>query len=392
MKIIEKIIKIGFLAALALFLLAGLGKTVFRAKDINSYENRKANRLHAPTMETVLDASFQDSVEDALSDQVLLAETFKRLHNEGNSGYLYRAVKDFLRDHPEKYIVLNDIYVYGSDYLVYGPYDLSEKMEDLTVKTEVINTLMAEHPELDFYAFYVEKDSDIYFETGAKMGYAGFLQESLAMAPGHFGMFEINDFETYKDCFYHTDHHWNNRGSYRGYVRLAELLGVDEPLLEPVEELTLPNTLSGSKAASTGMRGVFHEPFPAYRFQFPEMDIQLNGEPAADYGRQEEFILGSASGISYGTFYGGDTGEAVFDTGRADRKNILVLGDSYDNAVLKLLASHFHKTYSIDVRNYEHAMGRPFAFGEYVKENNIDQVLFVGCGTFFTIPELLQEG
>ena len=392
MKLLEKMVNVGFLALLGLFLLAGLGRTLFWPKELNDYENRKANQMPKPEVETVLNAGFQAGAEDALSDQALLAQTFKRLYNEGSSRFLFGMVEGFLRENPERYIALRDAVVFGGDYLVYRPYDLAASTEKLDAKAEGLNALMDRCPELDFYVYYVEMDSDLNLETGEKAGLFEYLQAGLSLPPDRLGRFEISSFSRYRDCFYRTDHHWNHRGSYQGYVQLGALLGVEEPLMEPAEELTLPYRLSGSKAAASGIKGVFTEDFQAYRFAFPEMEIHINGQPAEDYGQQEAFFAGTADRASYAAFYGGDPGEIVFDTGREDRKNLLVIGESYDNAVLKLLACHFHKTYSVDLRNYEHDMGHTFAFSRYVQDNAVDMVLFVGSGSFFTMPEFLPEG
>ena len=60
------------------------------------------------------------------------------------------------------------------------------------------------------------------------------------------------------------------------------------------------------------------------------------------------------------------------------RKNILLLGDSFDNAIRKLVASHFNKTFSVDERTYEEDMGEPFILAEYVQKNDIDIVVYDG--------------
>ena len=82
--------------------------------------------------------------------------------------------------------------------------------------------------------------------------------------------------------------------------------------------------------------------------------------------------------LKYGLFYGGDEGEIIFDTGRKNRPSILIFGNSFDNAILKLIAGHFNKTYSIDLRHYEKTMGKPFLIDEYMKTHIIDKVLFIG--------------
>ena len=69
--------------------------------------------------------------------------------------------------------------------------------------------------------------------------------------------------------------------------------------------------------------------------------------------------------------------------------NILIIGESYDNAILKLLASQFNKTYSVDLRDFERDLGKPFSFDKYVRENEIDKVLFIGNYGFFVQDEFI---
>lgn len=59
-----------FVLLLLLIMLAGLAATLFFPDDINGYENRYAYKIAPPTLSSVADGSFQDGVENALSDQV----------------------------------------------------------------------------------------------------------------------------------------------------------------------------------------------------------------------------------------------------------------------------------------------------------------------------------
>lgn len=61
-----------------------------------------------------------------------------------------------------------------------------------------------------------------------------------------------------------------------------------------------------------------------------------------------------------------------------------MLGESYDNAILKLMASHFDRVYSVDLRSYEQDMGKPFRMAEYLREHDITKVLWIGSLMFYT--------
>lgn len=393
MKPTGKLLNAGFVLALLAFFLLGLGKAVLRPKEVNTYENRGAHRLEAPALDTVLDGSFQDSVEDALSDQVPLAQVMKKIYNEGGSRLVLGAMSGFLGTKPPYYVSLLGTKLFAGDYLVYDTYTMERVAENLRKKADNLNAQFAAHPELDFYAYYIEKDTDVNLETGEKPGIYEALAQELALPEGHRARFEVDGFADFGRDFFRTDHHWNRTGSYRGYREVLELLGVSDEPLAPLGEETVAEDFSGSKAGSAGMRGVFTEEFAAYRFDFPEMKITVNGEPAGDYGNQEAYLNGTAGEpLSYGSFYGGDFGEVIFDTGREDRENLLVVGESFDNSILKLLASHFGKTYSVDLRNYEQAMGSAFALSPYVERNQIGTVLLIGNCDYYTMPEFMLEG
>ena len=183
--------------------------------------------------------------------------------------------------------------------------------------------------------------------------------------------------------YYRTDHHWNNIGSYRGYREAAALLGCTD-LLEPLETARVDNHFSGSKALLTGAQEQFFEPMDLYRFAFPNMSVTIAGEPADDYGRQDAALSGQIAGASYSGIYGNDDGEIILDTGTAGRGNLLMIGESYDNAILKLIAAHFDRVYSVDLRSYEQDMGKPFRMAEYLREHDITKVLWIGSLMFYT--------
>ena len=142
-------------------------------------------------------------------------------------------------------------------------------------------------------------------------------------------------------------------------------------------------TVHGSKAAACGADQL-GEAMTVFRFGFPAMTVTLDGQPAADYGNQ-------GGPLSYSTIYGGDNGEVILDAG-ASGPNLLILGESYDNAVLKLLASHYDTLYSVDLRYYAHTMGEPFDLSAYVQEHQITKVLLMGNIDFYIQDAFNLEG
>ena len=197
----------------------------------------------------------------------------------------------------------------------------------------------------------------------------------------------IHSLEEYGQYFYTTDHHWNYRGSYAGYCDIVRMmLGEDEPVLEPAETVEFPVKFNGSMNKSLE-RTDSQENFTVYRFDYPEMKIEINGRVQAAYGNQDAYFAGNYSKMAlanhYSAFYGGEKGLIHIDTGREDRPNMVMFSNSQSNAINLLLASHFHHTYIIDPRHYESDLGRKFNLAAAVEEWDLNMVLILGDAMYF---------
>ena len=374
--------RLAFVLGLLLLFLLGLGRTLLRPAEINYFENRPAERLAPLTAAGFLDGSFQDSLEAALSDQVPGALRLKSAYNELNSSLLLSVLRRETPGHPELFYRINDVYIHA-DRALWEPFDPEPLMPQIQATAEGFNRAMAENPELDFYFYFVESDAVLDFRTGEKTPFYELLCSLLALPEDHCARFELRDYEQFCRDFFKTDHHWNHIGAYEGYTQILGLLGCAEAPLEPLEELTLPGEICGSKAQQAGLPELT-EPFTAYRFAYPPL--------GTDFGHEEAFFAGNcALELNYGNFYGGDDGLVVFDTGREERPNLLVIGDSYDNAVLKLIACHFHRTYAVDLRNYAREQGEDFHLGAFCREHEVDQVLILASQVVFCGDYIVED-
>lgn len=377
-------LQIAFIGAVLGILALGGGMACLFPREMNTYENRYAVQMPELTAEAYGSGTFQDGLESALADQLPKASALKKLYHLGTRGYVYELLSPLSQANPDTYFDYYGVSLTDGCRLVYAPMALEDVRDRLDERIAQIETAV-KTVDADFCLYYIEKDTDLNFETGARLGAYEYLASQLDLPMDKFAVETPSDF--YRD-FYETDHHWNYLGSDRAYVELTKLLDCGEPL-QPIRSVTLDKTITGSKAASCGAHQL-SEPFCAYRYDFPAMTVTLDGTPAEDYGQQEDFLNGQGGFLSYSAFYGGDNGEAILDTG-LDRDNLLILGESYDNAVLKLLATHFGRTHAVDLRYYEALNGQVFDLADYVQTHDIDRVLLMGNIDYFTMNDFALE-
>lgn len=389
-KMKQKTVNILFLLILLLGLLAALGRTLLMPKEYNYYENRYANRVAPLTGEAYLNGSFQDGMEDGLNDQIPGAQKMKKLYHLSFSLYQKLIAVPLAERLPDRYVNMGGLRSING-WLCYYPRWLYLEEGQAIKKAENYNAIFAAHPETEFYLYNIETDTNVNLENGERSApIYEFLQERLTLPAENMGNFRIEDIDDYTSRFFRTDHHWNHRGSYEGYTQMLALVAPQEAPLEPVEEVVL-GEFSGTKASGREL-SLMKETFAAYRFDFPEMTFEIDGAPGENYCRQEKFFSGEMTGPTYGAFYGDDVGLVHIHTpSQAGKGNLLLLGDSYDNATIRLLASHFEHTYAVDLRYYSVFNGGDFYLDEFLDAHGIDRVLISGSFSFFVQDDFLLE-
>lgn len=375
-----KIIKAAASLLMFFILLGSLALTLFRPKDINYYENRPAKQMPAFSPEDYLSCSFQDESELALADQLPLAQGLKKLYNTVNYGLLNALTRMMISVYPEGYYCRGKVMVHG-DTIVYTPVPLAPRLEYCEAYIANLNAAIAANPGTEFFVYYVMMDYDLYFSSGENLGQYALLLEGVNIESGNISCFELRSFEDFSEYFHKTEHHWNHKGAYKGYLELLSLLRSDEEPLRPLSEYRFPVPGNGMKATQNGL-GHMLESYSVYLFEYPDFGI--------DFGYVKTEPDESLQSYTY-SFYGPDAACAVLDTGSEGTGKILLIGDSFDNALLKLLASHYDETHTVDLRAYTAEYGETFNITEYIEANSIDQVLYMGGASFFDNEQFFVE-
>lgn len=376
----KNIVDIIFLLTLSIILLGGFINPIINSTDINYIENRTANKLPILTTETFSNNQFQNNLELALADQIPLAH-YMKLANKT----LFLLTKINYFNFNNNSINLEQGLYLMNDYLIYYPKDIESNKKNIELKIKNYNNLANKYKNIDFYLYYIEKDTDINFQNNNKLGIYEQIKQ-LLNSNINSSKFNINNFDEFKKYFYKTDHHWNYQGSYKAYKEILALLEINDNPIEPLYDKCI-GYWSGSKARSLGGQLLFKENLCVYNFDFSKHDIYINNSQIDyDYSYNLENY---ANEISYAGFYGADSGLIKYEYYNEDRDNLLIIGESYDNAINELLASHFNKTYNVDLRNYENDIGEKFNFDEFVIVNEIDKVLFIGNIDFYIMNTFL---
>lgn len=371
----NKLIDLFFIVFLSIILLCGAVKPIIRPLTINETENRAANQIPSLSISAIFDKTFQDQYETAMADQIPFATQMK-LTEKSAEILMKLGFFQLTEDSNRK---LNNGILYNDGYLIAETEAFSsETKEGLDSKIQNLNHVIKQLGDIDCYVYYIEKDEDINYITDKKSNFYDYIVKRLDKNY-HTKKYSVNHLDEYKEFFFKTDHHWNHKGAYAAYSDIVNWMGLGN-LISKGNETCSAETFTGSRDALIGGNWLFKEPYCVYSYEFAPHNISIKNEAPVLKRNSEEL---TDDNIGYGAYYGWDVGLIQYDFFQESKENLLIIGNSFDNAINELLASHFNHTYNVDLRHYENDMQETFNIYQFVKERKIDKVLFIGNFTFF---------
>lgn len=189
--------------------------------------------------------------------------------------------------------------------------------------------------------------------------------------------------------YFRTDHHWTVLGAYYAYTNLMKKMGEKPVLLSTYQKnditdflgtaykQTLKNELKTHPDTIT-----YYSPYSKYTYTMhtstgKAISLKIVDPNFAKY-----------SSTFYAVFLGGDYPWGEIQTNNNNGKRIVVIKDSYANALIPFLLPHFEKVYYIDPRYFQGNMI------DFVNEQKITDVLFLNNSTVARddgIAKLLNE-
>ena len=232
-------------------------------------------------------------------------------------------------------------------------------------------------PSVRLFCMAIPVGSDFYLPRGVNNGERRELrniEETYShLEPG------ITPIDTYGELarhtgeyiYYRTDHHWTGRGAYyayRSFAAAAHLPALPSPRLR---KGTIDGFL-GSLYYYTHRDGRLKESVDTvYYYVVPNETAETvyrsrsgRGVPARVYERAAK------GGNAYGVFLGGDAPVVRIVSKGAGSRKVLVVKDSYGNALAPYLAANYGEVWVVDYRYFWGSIP------QLVKDQHIDDVLF----------------
>lgn len=181
-----------------------------------------------------------------------------------------------------------------------------------------------------------------------------------------------------EDIYARTDHHWTQLGAYYAaeeFVKTA-LINVPFAPLEDYDRYDIEGYL-GTLYIWSEQNTVMGSNPETFTYYIPPNDFAtyyMNPEDT-EFWRSTMFQVQPVS-ESYSIFMGGDEKVVHIVTDVTNRRKLLIVKDSYANALVPCLTGSFEEIWTVDMRYLEEMQHFPTSISRIVKEYGITDVLF----------------
>lgn len=184
--------------------------------------------------------------------------------------------------------------------------------------------------------------------------------------------------------YFRTDHHWTALGAYYAYTQFCKTAGFEPVPLEQFETGTYENFL--------GSMYTYTQKYPqsqalkdnpdtlTYYLPIVETHAKYYSDSTLSDGIAISVVYTKlAENVSnkYLCFIGGDTPVCVIETAVEDGPVCMVLKESYGNALVPFLTSHYSKIVVIDPRQFNQDGKPSLDLPTFAKEQGVDDLLVV---------------
>lgn len=350
-----------------LFLLAAFIVLVVLPKDETSaaQENRNLAEMPKFSFSSLFSGEFMTDFETYLSDNV----GFRSVFNSLSSGYKsYKGINSF-----GKIVETNGDMGTGEatksrllviDDRVMEVYCVDDEAREQYI--DMVNFYAEKLPSsINLYSMLIPTQVDFmpfYSTVGDSQS------ESIRYFSEHFSerVKNISVYDTLKEHFlndeyvyFRTDHHWTQLGAYYAYEKMSESMDFTTVPIEEFEKNSISDfTGYLYSQAEASYLSEHKDSIDYYKSVLNDLEYSavtysyIPGEAFNYSGKM--FDLGK--GASYTMFLGGDQPYIEINTLSGNKKTLVMIKDSYSNALIPWLACSYSKIIVIDARTFDQSI------------------------------------
>lgn len=358
-KTFYRILPVAFVGLTILIMLAVL---VHRDQATSIAENRELEQRPKFTISSFITGKYSDKQAVHMSDQF-----------PNRAGFIKtKANLDRLMGKKE----INGVYLGSDGYLMEG--FKAENPNITKLKVDAINKFASSNKKLKVSMMLIPNKVDVYSHLMPKNApvdsQTDYLKAVTSMLNNKVRMVDVeqtfNKLKNSEQLYYKTDHHWTTDGAFYAYTDFCKALNIEPTSQNNFNRSQASDSFRGSLYYKTGAE--IGKPEDIYLYL-----TQDNAPVITKYYDTKKKVpsLYDSSKLSardqYEVFTGGNHSQIKIRTSVETERKILVIKDSYANAMIPFLATSFSEISVVDMRYFTGSLS------DVINNNDVTDVLFL---------------
>lgn len=357
--------KIFFLIFVLIWLIIVILNFLLPKKEFSEQENRYYATIPRFTLESFVDGTYLNKVNDYINDHFAFRDIFLKINSWWELKILGKKE-------------INEVYI-GKDSYLFEKFKFEDKEKNIYENNiRIISSFAEKMNELKVKTYFILVPNSIYINRNKlpENVQAPNQQELINEAYNNtIGTINVNvtnrllNENKNKELYFKTDHHINSDGAYIVYDEFCKMANIEA---EPIDNFK-------KEEVTDKFLGTFDSKAQVYNQKPDSIYVYKNSNNTdikeAIYDKEttksifnEEF-LNTKDKYSY--FLNGNNSKVIVKTHINNNKKLLVIKDSYAHIMSQFLCQNYSEIHFLDPRY------TGFDYEEYVKENNIDDIVFI---------------
>lgn len=340
-------------------LIFAVGSVIVKDREFSDMENRNLSMLPNVSGKAVVSGEFADDFENYMSDQIVFKDFLVKLKVTTNRLLGQTKVSDVF---------------FGDDGMLIKEYN--NPYMQLSSNISYINEFSVANPDFNLTWLVVPNSSFVYSDRLPRFASCYDQNEVMAYIIGN-----TDDRINIADCrnelldakdeyiFYNTDHHWTANGSYIGYAKLCEALGIEPNPKEAYDIETVSDDFLGTLYSSAPTFNTKKDSIIAYTNKAGKYSVYYEDTGVTTDSLYNYDNLNIKD--KYKFYLDGNHSFVKITSNSANEGKLLVVKDSYAHSLLPLLADHYSEIYVVDLRYYHQSVS------ELARANDIKDIVFI---------------
>lgn len=341
-------------------------------------------------------------------EAVTSGEYFSRFENYYNEHFPLRdqwiEANSFVSHRAYGQNLFNDVYINKNGYLIskMAPQNAEDSIKRVNAKVNDFTAELKEKGVPVYFALVPNKTTMMehqlpdYIESNANK-----LSDELSKGFSEDVNFQdlrsaIQPHMDEENMYFYTDHHWKPKAAFYAYREIinkinARMPDIGQPLpISAYKWMEDTTPFYGSEAREVGKSNVSKvDTITIVEKNAEEKPLEISYRGKSNQPLFNEDVLKKEDVYTnrYVSYFSGDVPEGIIRNPNVQNgRNVLILKDSYANAMIQFFPPHSEETRILDLRHYKHMTVR-----DYIAKNDIDAVMFVhNINSILTTPQFLN--